>query len=433
MSEEQRDAGVESGQPLTHRRDFLRQMALSSLLPMVAGTLGAGAEAGAVPQPPAPKPPLLAKPGDKVPRRPLGKTGVDVPCLAFGITTPAKPELFDRALSWGIDHWDTAASYAGAEGAIGAYLAAHKGLRDKVFISTKPPDINTPEPEYATMEASLDKSLKLIGTDRIDLFLGIHACPRPTCLTDEFLRFGEDMKKKGKIRFFGFSNHANLSDNLAKAATMKGIDAILVQYNFRYVNNAKLRTSLEACTKAGIGLVAIKGQGFTPKVNDKEQAVIDAFANRGFNQAQAKIKVVMEEPLIASLSVGMKSLEIIDSSAGAALIKEKLSALDRQVLQAYAFNTHCTSCAGCVQHCGGPGLAHTAVADVMRCLMYDRAYQEPAFAEQAFAQITPEGRAYLQHGDLLAAEGRCPHDLPIVSMVDEALRRFATPNAPALT
>jgi aryl-alcohol dehydrogenase-like predicted oxidoreductase len=410
-------------------------VAAASLMPLL-GTAAAGEPApqpGANPAPPAPPAPAaLPKEGERVPRRKLGKTGVEVSCLAFGITARPKPEVFDRALKWGIDHWDTAASYAGAEAAIGAYLKANKGLREKLFLSTKPADITTPEPVYADMEASLDKSLATIGIEHIDFFLGIHACPRPTCITDEFLRFGEDMKKKGKIRFFGFSNHASTSDNLAKAAPLPGIDAILVAYNFRQTASQKLRASMEACVKAGIGLIAIKGQGFgVRQLNEKDEALLAAFRGRGFNEAQAKAKLVLEEPLITSLAVGMKTVEVVDSSAGAAILKEKLSALDRQALEAFAFSSACSYCAGCVQHCGGPGMARSAVADVMRCHMYDRVYDDRAFAEQAFALIPAEGKEYLRRGDLAAAERLCPHQLPIESMVDEALARFG--RAPSIT
>ena len=65
-------------------------------------------------------------PSKVVPKRPFGKTGVNVPILclgsAFGRTSDL---LLKQAINMGVSLWDTAAVYAGgnSERAIGKYFA----------------------------------------------------------------------------------------------------------------------------------------------------------------------------------------------------------------------------------------------------------------------------------------------------------------------
>jgi len=50
----------------------------------------------------------------QVPRRKLGKTGIDVPCLSFGtLRVDAENQvLLRKTLDWGLNYWDTAYSYS---------------------------------------------------------------------------------------------------------------------------------------------------------------------------------------------------------------------------------------------------------------------------------------------------------------------------------
>ena len=71
-----------------------------------------------------------------------------------------------------ITYWDTAASY-NTEPYIGDYFRANKAVRDKVFLCTKPADLTTPLPVIADVQKSLEQSLKTLGPDHIDLFMGV--------------------------------------------------------------------------------------------------------------------------------------------------------------------------------------------------------------------------------------------------------------------
>ncbi len=107
--------------------------------------------------------------GLPMPRRRLGKTGVEVPVLALGgmFDTINNQLLLRQSLNWGVNFWDTAEMYGNgqSEEGYGRFFARNPDARKDIFLSTKVRP-NTPE----TMTESLDKGLKRLSTDYLDLF-----------------------------------------------------------------------------------------------------------------------------------------------------------------------------------------------------------------------------------------------------------------------
>ncbi len=85
-----------------------------------------------------------------VPKRPFGKTGVDVSMLALGGELSASDLLvFRQAFKFGVTYWDTADSYGWGknEKAIGKYFAKFPKDREKVFLVSK---AGTSDPQKLT-------------------------------------------------------------------------------------------------------------------------------------------------------------------------------------------------------------------------------------------------------------------------------------------
>jgi predicted oxidoreductase len=136
-------------------------------------------------------------------------------------TPPSAADLvsrFERCLALGITSLDTAEIYGhyGVEERLGAAFAQAPGLRRRMEIITKcgiyVPDARHPERSTAfynltakRIVASVEKSLRLLQTDVIDLFL-VH---RPDWLTaaDETARGLEEVVRTGKVRQVGVSNY----------------------------------------------------------------------------------------------------------------------------------------------------------------------------------------------------------------------------------
>jgi len=112
---------------------------------------------------------LAASPGD-IPRRPLGKTGLQVSVLGLGGAgignLPDLQQSVDvvrRCYDLGVNYFDCASSGAYGLSQV-RYGAALKGLRDKIVLATK-----SRNRTWLQAEVDLNQSLQFLGTDHIDL------------------------------------------------------------------------------------------------------------------------------------------------------------------------------------------------------------------------------------------------------------------------
>lgn len=162
-----------------------------------------------------------------IPRHRIAPNGPEFSQLIYGTwrildePTPTPQELNRRintCVDLGITTLDTAEVYGlyEVEEALGKAIALSPGLRDKLEIVTKAgiyvPCHYHPKREVAHFNASsarlmksAEKSLRLLGTDHIDLFL-VH---RPDWLTsaDDTAHGLNHLLREGKVRSAGVSNY----------------------------------------------------------------------------------------------------------------------------------------------------------------------------------------------------------------------------------
>ncbi|MHC4159381.1 MAG: aldo/keto reductase, partial [Planctomycetota bacterium] len=163
----------------------------------------------------------------QVPRRELGKRGVEVPMLGLGATfnTIENQVVLRKAIEWGVTYWDTADTYAGgnSETGIGKFLEKNPQMREKLFIVTKA--FGTKKIEET--EVHLHTSLRKLHTRYVDLYLIMdrekdeHGLSDPDQLTNDrgrLERWVKFAKRRKMIRFFGFSTHKNMAKCLTAAA-----------------------------------------------------------------------------------------------------------------------------------------------------------------------------------------------------------------------
>jgi aryl-alcohol dehydrogenase-like predicted oxidoreductase len=156
----------------------------------------------------------------------LGDTGLVVSRLGFGAFTFTQgnqtlssvykvgaelaDELVGRALDAGVNLFDTADVYADGESEtlLGAALKPH---RDKVVITTKVGNRGTTDRELMRTGLSrrhilwsVDRSLKRLGTDWIDVYVAHREDPFTPL--EETLEAFDAVVRAGKVRYIGFSN-----------------------------------------------------------------------------------------------------------------------------------------------------------------------------------------------------------------------------------
>jgi len=407
------------------RRNFLKAIGAAGLAPAFAGATNN--EPNAPEKTQEPKFP-------HVPKRKLGKTGVEVSCLSLGTNRLDNQTILRAAFQWGVNYWDTANSYVGgnSEIEIGKFLSKNPDARKKLFIVTKASGARS----VADVEERLTSSLKKMNTEYIDLYYGVHGLNDPARLTNELKKWVENAKKRKLIRFFGFSIHKNIPQCLTAAAKLGWIDALMTSYNFRLMQNTEITDAVDTCYKAGIGLIAMKTVALTfnerrkleagEKIGTEEdKKLVSHFLNRGFTEQQAKIKAVLEDERISSACVGMNNVAALTSNVAAVLDKTKLTQADKGILKQYAEATCSGYCAGCADICDSALPDMPYVSDIMRYLMYYNNYGDRQHARELFAQIPGEVRNKLISVDYSRAETRCPQRIPIGKFIAEAVSKLA--------
>lgn len=411
----------------TSRRDFLKLAGAAGAVGLTSGgdlLAQAAAEkpkaAGAedAPSPKKPEQPM-------VPHRPLGKTGVSVPALGLGMMfdTGANLLVLKQAYKWGVRYWDTADCYegGGSEEGVGKYFKRWPEDRKDIFLVTKSDDRDD-----KGMSRLLAQSFERMNTDYIDLYL-LHGVSSPEELSPEVAMWAMRMKQEGKIKLFGFSTHANMPELLQHAAGLDWIDGIMTSYNYRVMHEADMKKAVDACHARGIGLLTMKTQAGGPITGllTRDEPIANRFLTRGFTTEQAKVKAVWENPAISAACLKMSNLSLLSMYTAAALDKTSLSKADIEAFASHDADTQGDFCAGCASRCEPAVDGDAPVADVMRFLMYHRAYGETERARSHFAELPAGVRGALTSHDYRAAEAACPRGLPIATLMREATRELA--------
>ena len=179
--------------------------------------------------------------------RTLGTSGLRVSPLALGTMTfdgsdeETAHQIIDRYTQDGGNFLDTANGYSRgrSEETIGAYLAKHDGLRDRLVLSTKfagnlfAGDPNGGGGGRKAIVQQVEGSLRRLGTDYIDLYW-LHNHDRHTPI-EETMSTLDDLVRAGKIRYIGLSDTP--AWEVARAATIAqfrgwaNVAAIQVEYS----------------------------------------------------------------------------------------------------------------------------------------------------------------------------------------------------------
>jgi len=212
--------------------------------------------------------------------RTLGRTGLEVSPIGFGafkigrnqkikyprpydLPSDAEVErLLGGVLDLGINLIDTAPAYGISEERVGRFLS-HR--RDEFVLSTKVGEnfgtgsdgqaISNYEFSAKAIIASVERSLKRLRTDRLDLVL-LHSDGRDMFILRETPAVETLLwlKDKGKIGHVGLSGKTAAGHH----AALDWSDAIMVEYN---AANADQSIVMNEAARRGVGVLVKKGLG----------------------------------------------------------------------------------------------------------------------------------------------------------------------------
>jgi len=238
------------------RRQFIGALGALSVVGLDAGVRAADA-------------PLVGETPDSraMPRRPLGKTGVEVSALALGgvIGMQRPPSeghdpaaISERALGLGVNYFDTAPSYNDGQSESN-YGRVLERRRAEVFLATKTGDRS----RDGTLR-SVERSLKRLRTDRVDL-LQIHGVsdrddPAGWGKPDGVVAALRKLRDEKVVRFLGVTGHDSAAA-LRRSIEMYEFDTLLTTLN-PVARRRPFRDDLLAVANAKrMGVIAMKVMG----------------------------------------------------------------------------------------------------------------------------------------------------------------------------
>ncbi len=254
----------------------------------------------------------------------FGNTGYKVSRLGAGLAEIGAELSFDdvaqagnvlnSALDMGINFLDTAACYGISEELIGRTVA-HR--RDEYVLVTKAghargDGLNGNDWTYDTVRDSIDRSLRRLNTDYVDL-VQLHSCGIADLERGDIIRALEDALDAGKTRHIGYSG----DNEAAHWAVDSGIFATL-QTSFNLVEQRAYTTRLlEKCAEAGIGVIVkrpIAGAtwGMAKAGADSSRRGYDnTYLQRSLKvQAEGPVSGEPEDPVIAAMGFTLAHPEV---------------------------------------------------------------------------------------------------------------------------
>ena len=211
----------------------------------------------------------------------LGKTGVKVSTLCFGTMSfggdadeKESAKMFRRCRDLGINFFDCANVYANglSEEILGRFIA---DCRDEVLITSKVygptgPGENERGSSRRNIVLAVEKSLKRLNTDRLDLYF-FHGFDQNTSIEDS-LKAMDDLVRQGKILYPAVSNWA--AWQIAKALGISSRDGFArfecVQPMYNLVKRQVESEILPLCQSEQLGVIPYSPLGGVSIVTNKK-------------------------------------------------------------------------------------------------------------------------------------------------------------------
>lgn len=334
--------------------------------------------------------------------RTLGRTGLKVTTVSFGAMLTPEHEVMETAFDLGINYVDTARRYMGGrnEEIVGKAL---KGRRSKVYVATKTVSSSSSKRDiFRDVETSLSK----LKTDYIDVIQLHSLSSKDRAFDPETREALMELRKQGKVRFFGVTTHTNQAEILNALADdpTKFFDVALVGYNFK--SDSAIKQSIARAAGSGIGIVAMKTQAGGYKTN----------ALGSTSPHQAALKWVLQDTNVACAIPGMQNMSMFQEDI--VVMNSKMTQTDARVLERYseAINPYyCHLCSACEAGCP----SHVAISTINRSLMYLEGYGARELARATYQGIPPDKTAS-QCSNCATCLARCVNGLNIAEKMCRA-------------
>jgi predicted aldo/keto reductase-like oxidoreductase len=286
-----------------------------------------------------------------MPARVLGRTGVELPMLAFGgvlLTSKwsggrpfdARVQLARAAYDAGIRYFDTATEYTESEKVLGTAL---KDVRNEVFLNTK---IDVVKPEY--VRRTVERSMSEFQVDMID-GVQLHGTPGIEAMTFEGAMAVRDelakLRDEGMIRYIGLTGH-HYFDKMYRLIDTGAFDHVMLAYGYfkkgmwRLLDSRMVELRELCLTRAhelGMGILAMKVMGgsvLAPWSAARLAPDLDAEAVKAL--PAAAVRWVLQDERIHLLCIGQGSPAEIEANIRTLSGDTSLTTTDRTLLASFS-------------------------------------------------------------------------------------------------
>ena len=376
--------------------------------------------------------------------RQLSKTGIDLSILGFGCMrlpiVDHKPERIDYhkagemlhyAIDNGVNYVDTAYFYHGtifgqrgeSEPFVGEALSG--GWRKKVHLATKMPLFHLTQEEQ--MESYLKEQLGRLKTDYLDFYL-LHGLNGETWdrMKDLGVReFLDRKKKEGKLRFPAFSFHGQAEDFI-KICDEYDWTFAQIQYNYMDTDFQAGYKGLKYAADKGIGVVVmepLKGGKLAQKIPPEMMSVFDESVIKR-TPAEWALRFVWNEPGVSTVLSGMNTMDQVVENIRTAgdgvadsLDKDELLIFNKlRNAMGIRIKADCTSCRYCM-----PCESGVDIPEVLAALNSAAVWNDPNPWLTGYVRVNGKAGKCTSCKE---CEGICPQQLPISSLMNEAVSLF---------
>ncbi|GEO25998.1 oxidoreductase [Alicyclobacillus acidoterrestris] len=189
--------------------------------------------------------------------RAFGQTDMKVSALGFGgaeigqqVDARQVDALLGSALDAGLNLIDTAACYGRSEELIGQAVS-HR--RNDFYLFSKcghASGLSTPDWDVQTLRDSIDRSLKRLKTDYLDL-IQLHSCSLETLQQGVVIEVLQQARDAGKVRYLGYSG-----DNEAALYAVESGAFDSLQTSVNVADQSVIDRILPAAQARGMGIIA---------------------------------------------------------------------------------------------------------------------------------------------------------------------------------
>lgn len=373
--------------------------------------------------------------------RKFGKSDDKISALGFGcmrlpildndegkIDEQTATKMLRYAIDDGLNYVDTAYPYHRENSEYFVGRALKNGYREKVNLATKNPVWLVDK--FEDFEKYLDEQLKKLDTDYIDMYL-LHSLDKnrwENVYKLNGLKFLDDAKKKGKIRYAGFSFHDDFK-------TFKNIidsynwDFCQIQFNYLDTHYQAGIAGLKYAHQKDLAVIVMEPLRGGKLANHLPKEAIDILNDLDPSKTPAywALRWVWNHPEVTTVLSGMSNMDqVIDNiksaedSSPKSLSEEELETINK-VKNIYNNKSkiNCTGCNYCV-----PCKNNIPIPNVFSIYNEGYIYDNIEEAKKRYQSLIRDNMDPSRCEECGDCEKECPQHLPIISLLKMARKEL---------